>query len=424
MRNLTEITNEAEDESSDHQLVASSSKNAAVARPPPILKKSRGPSGSGPRPTARFVSPHSSEDEAMANSTSTASTNSHVVVRPPTPELKSPTHDTKSGASSSRKKIPGFTVVNAGNKRRVGTARRRSSQSSTSSETSIRSRSTVLKKELAESALPETPEEAISPGKIQNSSKVVEKSPLIVERRNGMKANKKSGNTAEESVQTVPGKKASQKSSITREQLVITSTNPTNLSNPGPSGTRSSIGPSQAVPRDEKQTYDVQATEHGFQPERKGSEELQEPELKQGHNLPALHQFPKDVDTKSAISLAPTYAAATGEIKFHEQPGSSTNQMDVKGKGREVVVQRALRSDLFAKRPVQPLTKAASALFGNSSADYASDGTPMSRSKSQLTLLLEKDRAKKSEQKGNESAPSPKSPKSKEPNRKNSDPKK
>jgi len=39
-----------------------------AARPPPILKKARGPLTNGPRPTARFLSPRSSEDEGDAYS--------------------------------------------------------------------------------------------------------------------------------------------------------------------------------------------------------------------------------------------------------------------------------------------------------------------------------------------------------------------
>jgi hypothetical protein len=51
--------------------------------PHPILKKSRGPSSTGPRPTARFISPHDSENE----DDNSVSPNSHVVVQPPSPTV-------------------------------------------------------------------------------------------------------------------------------------------------------------------------------------------------------------------------------------------------------------------------------------------------------------------------------------------------
>ncbi|RGP67853.1 hypothetical protein FSPOR_5688 [Fusarium sporotrichioides] len=58
--------------------------SSSASKPPPthpILKKARGPSASGPRPTARFVSPHESADEdEIPSSGSTAATASEVPV--------------------------------------------------------------------------------------------------------------------------------------------------------------------------------------------------------------------------------------------------------------------------------------------------------------------------------------------------------
>ncbi|KAG4283935.1 hypothetical protein FPRO06_08314 [Fusarium proliferatum] len=58
--------------------------SSSASKPPPahpILKKARGPSSSGPRPTARFVSPHESADEDdIPSSGSTAATVSEAPV--------------------------------------------------------------------------------------------------------------------------------------------------------------------------------------------------------------------------------------------------------------------------------------------------------------------------------------------------------
>ncbi|KAL4723990.1 hypothetical protein ACLX1H_008594 [Fusarium chlamydosporum] len=58
--------------------------SSSASKPPPahpILKKARGPSASGPRPTARFVSPHESADEdEIPSSGSTAATASEAPV--------------------------------------------------------------------------------------------------------------------------------------------------------------------------------------------------------------------------------------------------------------------------------------------------------------------------------------------------------
>ncbi|KAI9743383.1 MAG: hypothetical protein M1818_003229 [Claussenomyces sp. TS43310] len=54
--------------------------------PPPILKKVRGPSTSGPRPTARFVSPYGSKDEPSAGGSSS-------VLKPPRVAIHAPVQE-------------------------------------------------------------------------------------------------------------------------------------------------------------------------------------------------------------------------------------------------------------------------------------------------------------------------------------------
>lgn len=86
--------------------------SSSASKPPPthpILKKSRGPSSSGPRPTARFVSPHGSGDEEdkaseFSSSGSTAATGQET---PPTAPKKKAQPVAKrfvAGTSSARRR--------------------------------------------------------------------------------------------------------------------------------------------------------------------------------------------------------------------------------------------------------------------------------------------------------------------------------
>lgn len=83
--------------------------SSSASKPPPahpILKKARGPSSSGPRPTARFVSPHESADEdEIPSSGSTAATASEA----PVYVVSSPK---KTSISPSQKFAPSSAIVN------------------------------------------------------------------------------------------------------------------------------------------------------------------------------------------------------------------------------------------------------------------------------------------------------------------------
>lgn len=104
-----------------------------------------------------------------------------------------------------------------------------------------------------------------------------------------------------------------------------------------------------------------------------------------------------DHETKGTASLAPTLTAATGHVNLGDvgaavagtQSSGSTSKKN-KGKGRES--EDIPRDDMFAKRPVQPVQSAA-----------VPDSTgSLTRSKSQLTLLLERDRARSGEPKSDD----------------------
>ncbi|KAI1483333.1 hypothetical protein K445DRAFT_22881 [Daldinia sp. EC12] len=111
-----------------------SAPSSAVKRPHPILKKPRGPSNSGPRPTARFVSPpgsdvegNDSKDSEPASSGSTAVNHSGDSKRSTSStakeEKRKPTHSTP------KKKSTAF-VASTASRRRPAMPRRISSQSS------------------------------------------------------------------------------------------------------------------------------------------------------------------------------------------------------------------------------------------------------------------------------------------------------
>ncbi|WDK17894.1 hypothetical protein CGRA01v4_09179 [Colletotrichum graminicola] len=112
--------------------------SASSSRPPPphpILKKTRGDSKSGPRPTARFVSPPESADEDYKTSEGTSSGStaaSGLEMR--ISSIASPTKSSKKKAPTPAKRF----VASAANKRRPVLPRRMSSQSSTSSDVMVK----------------------------------------------------------------------------------------------------------------------------------------------------------------------------------------------------------------------------------------------------------------------------------------------
>ncbi|KAH6697513.1 hypothetical protein F5X68DRAFT_257663 [Plectosphaerella plurivora] len=108
--------------------------SASSSRPPPphpILKKSRGDSKTGPRPTARFASPPDSEEESRpSEDNSSSSTAAAHAERSVSTSTTPPGRSTKRRAGTPAKK---FVVATSASKRRPVLPRRPSSQSSTGS---------------------------------------------------------------------------------------------------------------------------------------------------------------------------------------------------------------------------------------------------------------------------------------------------
>ncbi|KAI0018857.1 hypothetical protein F4780DRAFT_781068 [Xylariomycetidae sp. FL0641] len=119
--------------------------NATPAQPSkvphPILKKPRGPSSTGPRPTARFASPPGSDgDEVTSRENEIPSSGSTAVTQ--SLESKEPANsvakpEKKKASSNAPKKKTAAFVASTGSRRRPAMPRRQSSQTSTGSASDV-----------------------------------------------------------------------------------------------------------------------------------------------------------------------------------------------------------------------------------------------------------------------------------------------
>ena len=116
------------------------------------------------------------------------------------------------------------------------------------------------------------------------------------------------------------------------------------------------------------------------------------------HDLPDMHamRLLHNHQNKSNVSLAPQLTTVSGEVDLGDigtsgadSSSSGSPKKQDKGKGRDP--DEIKRTKLFAKRAVQPVQ----------TTHHDSNGD-LSRSKSQLTLMLERDRARSGEYKHDE----------------------
>lgn len=376
--------------------------------PPPILKKSRGPSSTGPRPTARFISPHTSEEEDAAETSPTTSLGAHVVVRPPTPPTSVSKEAKRAEMSArSRKKAHGFIAATAANKRRPGVPRRPEAPAAGAHE----SASNLSNKDICKS-----PSEKVNEGHglgiSQNQLDFHEQTSPSPENLLPTKTSRKtrSGKTGHARLsprQSSAPKRDLEHGSAVGLKLHGLRDEVENTDRLGPTGTKQdyiskgdSIGKGPQVKAQEKlmpaRQLDPQPASSQSLAPRDSSSTLQSDKVVQHRNTE--RHLPKNLDGKSSISVAPTYTTATGETDHREKPGLKTAEYQgilALDKDEERSSGHLEQAPLFAKRPVQP-PKSASALFA--SPTHQSNGS-MSRSKSQLTLLLERDRAKEKENK-------------------------
>jgi hypothetical protein len=376
--------------------------------PHPILKKTRGPSTTGPRPTARFISPHESEDDPI----SSASGNSNVVVRLSSPEPQSSKVEKKASGASS-KKGQGFVASTAGKKKRPFIVRRKSSQSST--ETPPRSTETISSTAIDssfENAPPNVPESSHARNKPPLQSKFQEnfssssaRLPAPLPKKLSTIKHDDSKSTSRES------KSGSRKNQI---EAAAGLNPPASGGDPGPSTLRAIENgqlPEEDLEVEDREGLELQKTmlaeanlrlekdqaaaekpvpqaqDEQFKPLRKSLRSSSQIDTRETGAVRFLSN-----DIKSTASLASTLAAATGKLDLGDAAeGSQTYESAPtkagKGKGRD---SEDKPSEIFAKRPIPPIA-------GSSIAAVPEHSGSLLRSKSQLTLLLEKDRTRSGE---------------------------
>ncbi|KAK1768707.1 hypothetical protein QBC33DRAFT_356321 [Phialemonium atrogriseum] len=141
---------------------------SSSTRPPPlhpILKSTRGPSSSGPRPTARFVSPPDSGEESGGEEEDVSSGSTAALEM--RPQLPPPAARTEKKATQATKK---FVATTSAHKRRPVLPRRPSSQSSTASEPGS-------KEGASGSSTKHVSTSRLSPSIAEQSAKIPDRSP-------------------------------------------------------------------------------------------------------------------------------------------------------------------------------------------------------------------------------------------------------
>jgi len=359
--------------------------------PHPILKKNRGPSTTGPRPTARFISPHDSENEPS----SSISPNSHVVVQPPSPDPQNSKTEKKLNVTvQGNKKGQGFVASTAGKKKRPVIVRRKSSQSSTE----IVTKTTDAPLSSSERTPPTFSDQSNTRGKSTSLSKFQENFSPSPERSPRKRNSSQGGDSLRiSSRKSSPAARKERGSQGSELGATI-------LGQPGPSTLRNvenHQAPEDDVSAEELEELELQRTllaEAKALVEKKilekkaqaaqNSPKPQSAEPGTSHEAQGALRY-LGHDRKSSASLAPTLTAAAGQIDLGGDSIEENAGNVGKGKGRDL--EELGPAEMFAKRPVLPVT---------GSYTPAPDApASLARSKSQLTLLLEKDRSKSGEQK-------------------------
>jgi hypothetical protein len=391
---------------------ANLSLRSPVVMPPPILKKTRGPSTTGPRPTARFISPHESEDEAEP--TSSGGSSSNVVVQPPSPGIKNTKVERRT--SSAGKKKAGFVATGASKKKRPVVVRRQNSQSSADSvkrtdNTQIPSSQGSVQSSLARSPLGRSPPLiaalAEARGKPPASSKFQEQfspeyipaaAPTPRDRQESRKASKSSKGSTQKSP-NLKSRERKQDSKSSRSSENRGSGERVQQPQTNAQRTSSSTASQRKIEEDELRILEGSTRQNTEQNRRSTDDRNSNASLQRSRSgteydaLGIMHQ-----DRKGSSSLASTLTPVTGTMGAAVTDTAPSTALELspkkltakeKGKGRAEGEYQP--EDLFAKRPVQPVgIPAASVPVGS-----------LARSKSQLTLLLEKDQEDRAKNEGN-----------------------
>lgn len=393
----------------------SSSSREQVPMPHPILKKTRGPSHSGPKPTTRFVLPDDEEDTSSDNM---ESPNAHVVVVPPSapsspPESQVP-HAKRTASFTANRKKPTFT---AHKKKRPVMVKRHSSASSTDSSARV---SDASQFSAMVSSADQTPPSFAAQSRMRPQSRFQENfspssgpSPKKPEppRSNGTKhvsprklngTTKRGKNAADEVVSSRPASHGNTARSAAGSNGNI------GLSTAGHRHNPVELNPSAAEIEQQRalleeanarvEIRNQQAIKLIEQSHAAAQAKAARRSSGGGGSSHAYDLLSHKSKSMSTVSLAPTLASPTGQLDlgglgdstFESSSLSSRPSSPVKadkGKGRDPEDLR--RTAMFIKRQVTPQA----AVSGSLPATPEPQPGELSRSKSQLTLLLEKDRA-------------------------------
>lgn len=385
--------------------------------PPPILKKSKGQSTSGPRPTARFVSPNGSEEDEATESSSDLTGGSRANLRAQDSESKKSVARISTLAPSDSITGPrrkGHVATTAGHKRRPGIVRRNTPLSSDSGvKTSHGAKETAAaRNEHLQRNRQESSEDSSGPAKGQRVSKFQETIPP----------------SAEQIIDKITSKKPrSTKSKLSKQSSTSNSTSTSDL---GTTNSKDPNGKQREALIEAGSSSGLRGTST---PEEKviDKEELDEEELKELELQEALlaeanarmtasnHKHPTHLETRDGSDQTVGGPATRGHDSSQSKskskqpirdigdksrisqssprtaPESSLDlgqdHDDFLGKGKKKAIGQG--DNLFAKRPVQSVPTASSLLASPPLLSNSSFG----RSKSQLTLLLEQDRTKESD---------------------------
>ncbi|KAG4427358.1 hypothetical protein IFR05_017159 [Cadophora sp. M221] len=378
--------------SSGTTTTASSVSRAPAPMPHPILKKTRGPSTGGPRPTARFISPHESEQEG--DQTSSVSPNSHVVVQPPSPDPRDGKSDKKTTGTAARKKT-GFSASTK--KKRPVIVKRQSSQASQSS-------ADAAAKEAEAAQATSGSRSSLDGPPARTQSRFQENFTPSPDRSASSQMSKKRISDTKRSPRKLSGGKGRTTSSKLCEEEASSG-------DPGPSTHLRRVENLPEQDEGEELTPEVleelemqriilaqanarlqRNSKGASDPETERHTLPKSPRSKSGGNIESSGVDAMRLvqhDPKGAPSLAPTLTDATGQVDLRgagidlpRSPSKSVSSpKETEGKGKGRITEESAPVDLFAKRPVQPVKPAPIV-------------DPLSRSKSQLTLLLKQDKEK------------------------------
>ena len=355
--------------------------------PHPILKKTRGPSSTGPRPTARFISPHESDAETATTTDSSnlsSSFNSHVVVQSPSSDSQHSNLDKRANVAGGAERKSRSVALTASKKRPV-IARRQSSQSSTDSIAKVEAQvASQYSSERIPSKSPET-----SSGKGKAPLRLQE--TLFPDQLGTLSTRKGSSSKSLDPRRNAPSKSSRKESS--KERF------PESLAQAG-------AGPSQGFRVVENQQMsDEEISEEDFELQRTLLEAANA-RVKHGHTQSSqqVQNVNEDPDPRSPTTSGGVFNTDTTTTRPKSSPSLGSTPADVAGQSDigdsatplPIVTgtkggkngKRRNPSDVFAKRPVL--------LASGNAASPISTG-PLAKRKSQLTLLLQKDRAKTAE---------------------------